>query len=82
MVGRDWTHAGVANLYTSIQRNGYSILYLTSRPIGQSNSTRVYLDGIEQGSCQLPEGPIIMSPDRLFKSFHRYSVFSTSGKLY
>jgi phosphatidate phosphatase LPIN len=75
MVGRDWTHAGVANLYTSIRQNGYLILYLTSRAIGQSSSTRVYLDSIEQGSCQLPEGPIIMSPDRLFKSFHRYDDF-------
>ncbi len=71
MVGKDWTHAGVANLYTNIHQNGYMMLYLTSRPIGQSSSTRVYLNSIEQGSCQLPEGPIIMSPDRLFKSFHR-----------
>jgi phosphatidate phosphatase LPIN len=71
MVGRDWTHAGVAGLYTSIRKNGYHMLYLTSRAIGQSSSTREYLEGIEQGSQQLPEGPIIMSPDRLFKSFHR-----------
>ena len=71
MVGRDWTHAGVAGLYTNIRKNGYHLLYLTSRAIGQSSSTREYLEGVEQGSQQLPEGPIIMSPDRLFKSFHR-----------
>ena len=35
MVGRDWTHAGVASLYTNIRSNGYQILYLTSRAIGQ-----------------------------------------------
>ena len=35
MVGKDWTHAGVANLYTNICQNGYRILYLTSRAIGQ-----------------------------------------------
>jgi phosphatidate phosphatase LPIN len=29
------------------------------------------LQKVEQGSYQLPEGPIIMSPDRLLKSFHR-----------
>lgn len=26
---------------------------------------------VEQGQHQLPEGPIIMSPDRLFQAFHR-----------
>lgn len=35
MIGRDWTHSGVAKLYTDITRNGYQILYLTSRAIGQ-----------------------------------------------
>lgn len=72
MVGKDWTHAGVASLYTNIHKNGYHILYLTSRAIGQSTSTREYLEKVEQQRYQLPDGPIIMSPDRLFKSFHRY----------
>ncbi|KAJ3114874.1 hypothetical protein HDU96_001535 [Phlyctochytrium bullatum] len=71
MVGRDWTHSGVASLYTNIRRNGYQILYLTSRAIGQYNSTRDYLMKIEQGSYQLPDGPVIMSPDRLFTALHR-----------
>lgn len=35
MVGKDWTHSGVANLYSNIQKNGYKMLYLTSRAIGQ-----------------------------------------------
>lgn len=35
MVGKDWTHSGVARLYSSIKSNGYEILYLTSRAIGQ-----------------------------------------------
>ena len=35
MVGKDWTHTGVARLYSSIKSNGYEILYLTSRAIGQ-----------------------------------------------
>ncbi|EJD53633.1 LNS2-domain-containing protein [Auricularia subglabra TFB-10046 SS5] len=70
-MGRDWTHSGVAKLYTDICRNGYKILYLTSRAIGQAGSTRHYLKGINQDSYQLPEGPVIMSPDRLFTSLHR-----------
>ena len=71
MIGRDWTHLGVAKLYTDICRNGYKIMYLTSRAIGQADSTRDYLKGINQNNYQLPEGPVIMSPDRLIASLHR-----------
>lgn len=71
MIGRDWTHSGVAKLYTDICRNGYKIMYLTSRAIGQADSTRDYLKGINQNNYQLPEGPVIMSPDRLMASLHR-----------
>lgn len=71
MIGRDWTHIGVAKLYTDIVRNGYKIMYLTSRAIGQADSTRDYLKGINQNNYQLPEGPVIMSPDRLMASLHR-----------
>ncbi|KIY46600.1 LNS2-domain-containing protein, partial [Fistulina hepatica ATCC 64428] len=71
MIGRDWTHSGVAKLYTDICRNGYKIMYLTSRAIGQADATRDYLKGINQNNYQLPEGPVIMSPDRLLASLHR-----------
>jgi len=47
-VGRDWTHLGVAQLYSSITANGYNIVYLTSRAIGQTDATRVYLQNIKQ----------------------------------
>ncbi|GAA5981356.1 hypothetical protein JCM10908_004080 [Rhodotorula pacifica] len=71
MIGRDWTHLGVAKLYTDISRNGYKLMYLTSRAIGQADTTREYLKGIKQNGYQLPEGPVIMSPDRLMTSLHR-----------
>ncbi|KAF9183413.1 hypothetical protein BGZ51_004031 [Haplosporangium sp. Z 767] len=71
MAGRDWTHLGVAKLFTDIRSNGYHILYLTSRAIGQADYTRKYLQKVEQNSYQLPDGPVIMSPDRLFSAFHR-----------
>ncbi|KAI8389426.1 Lipin/Ned1/Smp2-domain-containing protein [Blakeslea trispora] len=71
MIGKDWTHAGVAQLYTDIANNGYHFLYLTSRAIGQADYTRDYLKNILQDNYQLPEGPVIMSPDRLFTSLHR-----------
>ena len=34
-VGLDWSHTGVARLFTNIQRNGYLILFLSSRAIAQ-----------------------------------------------
>lgn len=71
MIGKDWTHNGVAKLYTDVHHNGYQFLYLTSRAIGQADYTRDYLKGVIQGDYQLPDGPVLMSPDRLFTSFHR-----------
>ncbi|KAF9114656.1 hypothetical protein BGX27_010233 [Mortierella sp. AM989] len=71
MAGKDWTHTGVAKLYTDIVNNGYHILYLTSRAIGQADYTRKYLKNVEQNNYQLPDGPVIMSPDRLMTAFHR-----------
>lgn len=73
-MGRDWSHPGVAKLYNSIQNNGYNILYLTSRAIGQSTITRNYLTSLQQEDILLPRGPIIMSPDRLMTSFKREIV--------
>ncbi|OMJ20725.1 Nuclear elongation and deformation protein 1 [Smittium culicis] len=71
MVGRDWTHTGVAKLFTEIHKNQYEFLYLTSRAIGQADTTREYLKNVKQGSNRLPSGPLLLSPDRLFASFHR-----------
>jgi len=83
MIGRDWTHLGVAKLYTDITRNGYKIMYLTSRAIGQADATRDYLKGIKQNNYQLPEGPVIMSPDRLMASLHRYiTTFLLGSELF
>ena len=71
MVGRDWTHTGVAKLYAEIVANGYNILYLTSRSVGQADTTRGYLNGINQEGWKLPKGPVIMSPDRTIAALRR-----------
>lgn len=71
MIGRDWTHVGVAKLYTDIVANGYHILYLTSRSTGQADTTRAYLNGIVQDGRRLPKGPTIMSPDRTYAALRR-----------
>ncbi|KAL8972221.1 MAG: hypothetical protein Q9197_002886 [Variospora fuerteventurae] len=71
MIGRDWTHLGVAKLYTDIVANGYNILYLTSRSVGQADTTRAYLNGVLQEGFKLPKGPVIMSPDRTIAALRR-----------
>ncbi|WFD35937.1 phosphatidate phosphatase [Malassezia cuniculi] len=71
LMGKDWTHLGVAKLYHDIAKNGYRMMYLTSRAIGQAEITRDYLKNINQNNYRLPDGPVIMSPDRLIASLHR-----------
>ena len=71
MIGRDWTHIGVAKLYSDIVANGYNIFYLTSRSVGQADTTRTYLNGVSQEGFKLPKGPVIMSPDRTIAALRR-----------
>lgn len=71
MIGRDWTHIGVAKLYTEIVANGFNIMYLTSRSVGQADTTRTYLSGVVQDGYRLPKGPTIMSPDRTIAALRR-----------
>ncbi|BFZ57507.1 lipin Ned1 [Savitreella phatthalungensis] len=74
MVGRDWTHPGVARLYTDIAHNGYHWLYLSSRSAGQADSTRNYLRSIVQDKYKLPPGPVILSPDRTMAALRREMI--------
>lgn len=71
MLGRDWTHQGVAKLFTDISNNGYNVMYLTARSVGQADSTRSYLRGIEQDGFKVPMGPVILSPDRTIAALRR-----------
>jgi phosphatidate phosphatase LPIN len=71
LMGRDWSHSGVTALFSAIARNGYEILYLTSRAIGQAGITRSYIHSLRQNDIPLPEGPVIMCPDSLIHAFKR-----------
>lgn len=71
IMGRDWSQSGVAQLYSSICRNGYKFLYLSARAIGQSKLTKDLLRNINQGDMTLPEGPLLLSPTSLISAFHR-----------
>ncbi|CAH8460315.1 unnamed protein product [Schistosoma turkestanicum] len=77
MLGRDWTHPGVARLYNRIQNNGYQFLYLSARAIGQAGITRSYLRQVVQDSAsRLPDGPILLSPNSLLHAFHQEVIIN------
>lgn len=71
-IGKDWTHPGVARLFTDIANNGYNIMYLTARSVGQADTTRAYLQSIvQENNTKLPNGPVILSPDRTMAALKR-----------
>ena len=57
----DWKHDGVVELYSKIGEQGYTILYLTNRAIGQSDMTREYINSITENQYKMPKGPICKS---------------------
>lgn len=71
MIGRDWTHLGIAKLFSDIIANGYNIMYLTSRSVGLADTTRAYLNNITQEGYRMPLGPTILSPDRTMAALRR-----------
>lgn len=41
LVGKDWAQSGVAQLFTKIKNNGYQLLYLSARAIGQARVSAI-----------------------------------------
>lgn len=66
-----YVHSGLSTLYSEISNNKYKFVYLTSRSIGQASYTREYVKNLNTGSQQLPDGPVIMTPDGLFAAAKR-----------
>ncbi|XP_066142895.1 phosphatidate phosphatase LPIN3 [Euwallacea fornicatus] len=71
IMGKDWAQSGVAHLFNKIKANGYKLLYLSARAIGQARITRDYLKSIKQGNMSMPDGPILLNPTSLITAFHR-----------
>jgi len=69
--GKDWSHIGITELYKNIEKNGYRLMYLTSRSIIQSGTTKRYLKSVKQNGFDLPDGPMVCSPGRLFECLTR-----------
>ena len=70
-IGHDWAQSGVAQLFSKIRNNGYHIMYLSARAIGQSTITKDYLHSVKQGGVHLPDGPLFLNPDSLLHAFKR-----------
>ena len=70
-LGRDWAQSGVASLFTKIAANGYQVVYLSARAIGQASITKDYLASIRQGDLNLPDGPLLLNPTSLVSALHR-----------
>ena len=58
----------------AVQVNGYHLIFLSSRSIGQASATRHYLHRLNVDGHQLPVGPVIISPDGLVPSAWREMV--------
>ncbi|EPS69714.1 hypothetical protein M569_05050, partial [Genlisea aurea] len=71
LVGRDWTHSGIARLFSAIKENGYQLLFLSARAIVQAYLTKSFLFNLKQDGKSLPNGPVFISPDGLFPSLYR-----------
>lgn len=71
LVGKDWSHLGVAHLFSAIKENGYQLLFLSARAISQASLTRQFLFNLKQDGKALPDGPVVISPDGLFPSLFR-----------
>ncbi|BHF60769.1 Lipin-3 [Sparganum proliferum] len=68
LVGLEWIHNGVTQLYREISQNGFHIMYVSARAIGQANATRTLLEDLVQENEGLPPGPIILSPNSVIKT--------------
>uniref|UniRef100_A0A5S6QWX6 phosphatidate phosphatase n=1 Tax=Trichuris muris TaxID=70415 RepID=A0A5S6QWX6_TRIMR len=77
MVGAQWIQSGVTEFFSRVVDNGYRIIYLSARAIGQSQSTKDYLRWIKQGKLGLPIGPIFLSPTSLIIALHREIIEKT-----
>ena len=71
MFGKDWSQRGITDLFSAIERNSYKFMYLSARAIGQSKLTRDYLRSINQDGLTLPDGPLFVTPQSLFKAFQK-----------
>jgi len=65
----DWKHLGVVELYSKIAEQGYTVVYLTNRAIGQSDMTREYIYSLTENQYRMPKGPVLLQVESLLNAF-------------
>eukprot|EP00091_Calanus_sinicus_P022384 TRINITY_DN7073_c0_g1_i2.p1 TRINITY_DN7073_c0_g1~~TRINITY_DN7073_c0_g1_i2.p1 ORF type:complete len:345 (-),score=70.85 TRINITY_DN7073_c0_g1_i2:145-1179(-) len=65
----DWKHRGVVELYKKIADQGYTMVYLTNRAIGQSDMTREYIYSLKETPYHMPRGPVLLQVESLLGAF-------------
>ena len=58
-------------LFTAISKNGYKLVYLSARAIGQAGYTKEFLRKVRRGSNCLPDGPLFLFPFSLYTAFRK-----------
>jgi len=56
----DWKHQGIVELYRRISDQGYTLMFLSNRAIGQSDMTREYIASLREGPHSMPLGPVFL----------------------
>jgi len=64
----DWKHDGVVKLFRSISEQGYMMIYLSSRSIGQADSTRSYIYSLREERSSMPAGPVLLSTNSVLSA--------------
>lgn len=54
--GKDYSHSGIARLFTNIKNNGYKFVFLSSRPASHVGLLRNYISKVVQEDYSLPTG--------------------------
>ena len=67
-IGRDVHHPKVVEFFDKVSHNGYTVIYLTGRPLNLRKLTNKYLfrhlQNVEEGYARysMPKGPVFLSP--------------------
>lgn len=64
-IGKDWSHLGIPEIFETLEKFGFHLVYLTARPISQAKTTKNYLKWVHQKGHRLPNGPMLCSPDQM-----------------
>ena len=72
-LGFDAAHSGVCEAFQAIQRQGYSTIYVSARPITKAAKTRelLALVGQRERGIAMPRGPLITTSERSMEALVR-----------